>query len=444
MKTFISEKHQNEAIASLKTILSYPSYLQEDDETPFGKDIQAVLEKTLEITEGLGFRTYIDPDGYYGYAEIGEGEELFAVLCHLDVVPPGNLTLWDSKPFEPIIKDGYIIARGTEDDKGPTMAALYAVKALLDAGETLNKRVRFIFGVDEENLWRCLGRYKEKEEKATMGFAPDSTFPVTFAEKGLLQVKMRSQETSAYTLKAGGAMNVVPEDAAYEGEWAEAIAAELDQLGFKYERNGNTVTVKGKSVHSKNAPDGINAIVRLAKAIGSHDDNKVLAFLRDVVQEDARGLAIFGEVQDEASGILTLNAATLSIEENETVLGLDIRYPVTIEKDFIVEKLETAAEKAGLIYEEYDFIAPLYVPLDHPLVENLMAVYQEKTGDMSEALVSGGATFARTMDNCVAFGAQLPQSEATLHGPNERVALADFYQSMDIYAEALYRLTCEK
>ena len=184
--------------------------------------------------------------------------------------------------------------------------------------------------------------------------------------------------------------------------------------------------------------------MRLAKAIGSHDDNKVLAFLRDVVQEDARGLAIFGEVQDEASGILTLNAATLSIEENETVLGLDIRYPVTIEKDFIVEKLETAAEKAGLIYEEYDFIAPLYVPLDHPLVENLMAVYQEKTGDMSEALVSGGATFARTMDNCVAFGAQLPQSEATLHGPNERVALADFYQSMDIYAEALYRLTCEK
>ncbi len=123
----------------------------------------------------------------------------------------------------------------------------------------------------------------------------------------------------------------------YEGEWAEAIAAELDQLGFEYERNGNAVNVKGKSVHSKNAPDGINAIVRLAKAIGAHDDNKVLAFLRDVVQEDARGLAIFGEVQDEASGMLTLNAATLSIEENETVLGLDIRYPVTIKKTLLLK-----------------------------------------------------------------------------------------------------------
>lgn len=232
MKTFITEKHQNEAIESLKTILSYPSYLQEDDETPFGKDIQAVLEKTLEITEELGFQTFIDPDGYYGYAEIGEGAELFAVLCHLDVVPPGNLDLWESKPFEPIVKDGFIIARGTEDDKGPTMAALYAAKALVDAGETFNKRVRFIFGVDEENLWRCLGRYNENEEKATMGFAPDSTFPVTFAEKGLLQVKLRSQEPSTYTLKAGGAMNVVPEDAAYEGEWADAVAAELDAFGL--------------------------------------------------------------------------------------------------------------------------------------------------------------------------------------------------------------------
>lgn len=444
MKQFILEKHQTEAVESLKTILSYPSYLQEDDETPFGKDIQAVLEKTLEITEDLGFRTYIDPEGYYGYAEMGEGEELFAVLCHLDVVPPGNLELWETKPFEPVIKDGFIIARGTEDDKGPTMAALYAAKALVDAGEIFNKRVRFIFGVDEENLWRCLARYNEQEEKATMGFAPDSTFPVTFAEKGLLQVKLRSRETSDYTLKAGGAMNVVPEDAAYTGEWADAIAAELDHLGYTYERTGETVNVKGKSVHSKNSPEGINAIVRLAKAIGSNDDNKVLAFLRDVVQEDARGLVIFGEVQDEASGILTLNAATLAIEENETVLGIDIRYPVTIEKDFIVEKLEVAAEKAGLVYEEYDYIAPLYVPLEHPLVKNLMAVYQEKTGDKSEALVSGGATFARTMDNCVAFGAQFPHAEPTLHGPNERMALADLYQAMDIYAEALYRLTCEK
>lgn len=445
MQNFIQEKHQTEAIEALKTILSYPSYLQEDPtgKTPFGSDIQAVLEKTLELTEGLGFRTYLDPEGYYGYAEVGEGKELFAVLCHLDVVPPGNLDLWESKPFEPVIKDGFIVARGAQDDKGPTIAALYAVKALMDAGEVFNQRIRFIFGVDEENLWRCLAKYNEKEEKATMGFAPDSTFPVTYAEKGLLQVKLHSKESTSYQLKAGEAMNVVPEDAMYQGELANRLAAELESMDLHFVQDGDQVTVKGKSVHSKSAPEGINAIVRLAKGLDRLESADILRFLTEMVQEDGRGLAIFGEVEDEASGKLTCNAATLSINEDGSVLGIDVRYPVTFEKSFIVEKLQAAATKYNLEFEEYDFIAPLYVPLDTELVQTLMATYQDKTGDKSEAIVSGGATYARTMDNCVAFGAQLPEAEATLHGPNERMALEDIYIAMDIYAEAIYRLTCQ-
>lgn len=445
MKSFIQETHKKDAIDTISTLLSYPSYLQEESEgnTPFGQDIQAVLEKTLEICESLGLRTHLDPEGYYGYAEIGEGDELFAVLCHLDVVPPGNLELWDTPPFEPTIKNGFIIGRGAQDDKGPAVAALYALKALMDAGETFNRRVRFIFGVDEENLWRCLGKYNEKEEKANMGFAPDSSFPVTYAEKGLLQVKLHSKESSSFTMQAGEAMNVVPEDAVYTGDLVDSLVKNLDELGFLYEQEGNAVKVKGKSIHSKNAPEGVNAIVHLAKALKPLVENKSITFLSDVVQEDARGLAIFGDIRDDASGILTCNAATLTIEEEESVIGLDIRYPVTFEKEKVVEKLQKAAQENGLEYEEYDFIAPLYVPLDTPLVETLMSVYQEKTGDKREAMVSGGATYARTMENCVAFGAQLPHAEATLHSPNERMALEDIYQAMDIYAEALYRLTCK-
>ena len=445
METFIQTEHKEAAIDALKTILSYPSFLQEDPtgKTPFGPAIQEVLEETIAITKDLGFRTFIEPEGYYGYAEVGEGEELLAILCHLDVVPPGNLSLWNSDPFKPEVKDGFIIARGTQDDKGPTIAALYAVKALMDAGKTFNKRVRFIFGVDEENLWRCLDKYNENEEKATMGFAPDSSFPVTFAEKGLLQVKLHSKEQSTYTLKAGDAMNVVPEDAEYTGEWADQLAVELEKRDFDFTQDADHIHVTGKSVHTKNAPEGINAIVRLATALQTIDDRHDLRFLSEMIQGDGRGLAIFGAIEDEASGKLTCNAATLTVNENDSVIGLDIRFPVTVEKTLIVEKLQEAAEKYDLVYEEYDYIAPLYVPLDTPLVETLMATYREKTGDMREAIVSGGATYARTMDNCVAFGAQLPNAEATLHGPNERMALEDIYAAMDIYAEAVYRLACE-
>lgn len=116
-------------------MISYPSVLNEGENgTPFGQAIQDVLEKTLEICRDIGFTTYLDPKGYYGYAEIGQGAELLAILCHLDVVPSGDEADWQTPPFEATIKDGWVFGRGVQDDKGPSLAALYAVKSLLDQG----------------------------------------------------------------------------------------------------------------------------------------------------------------------------------------------------------------------------------------------------------------------------------------------------------------------
>ena len=137
---------------------------------PFGEAIDLALRKALQIADELGFRTQYGDGGYYGYAETGQGEEMLGILGHLDVVPPGKRKDWDRDPFEPVEMDGMLYGRGTQDDKGPMMAALFAVKALMDAGVTFNKRVRFIFGTDEETLWRCINRYKEKEELPGHGF----------------------------------------------------------------------------------------------------------------------------------------------------------------------------------------------------------------------------------------------------------------------------------
>ena len=91
------------------------------------------------------------------------------------------------------------MGRGVQDDKGPSLAALYAVKSLLDDGIQFTKRIRFIFGTDEETLWRCMNRYNQIEEQADLGFAPDSSFPLTYAEKGLLQVKLHGPGSVSYT-----------------------------------------------------------------------------------------------------------------------------------------------------------------------------------------------------------------------------------------------------
>ena len=97
MKNRIKNDVKEQFLNSLQTIISYPSVLNEGENgTPFGQAIQDVLEKTLELARELGFQTYIDPEGYYGYAEIGQGEELLAVLCHLDVVPAGDLKDWQT------------------------------------------------------------------------------------------------------------------------------------------------------------------------------------------------------------------------------------------------------------------------------------------------------------------------------------------------------------
>ena len=444
MKIDITNQVKDEFLTSLKTLISSPSVLNEGENgTPFGQAIQDVLEKTLEICRSLGFTTYLDPKGYYGYAEIGQGAELLAVLCHLDVVPSGDEADWQTPPFEATIKDGWIFGRGVQDDKGPSMAALYAVKSLLDSGVTFKKRVRFIFGTDEETLWRCMGRYNELEERATLGFAPDSSFPLTYAEKGLLQVKLHGPGSDQLELEAGAAFNVVPGKASYQGELLEQVVAGLQAASFDYEQNDQQVTVLGLPKHAKDAAEGINAIVRLATVLQPVQAHPALTFIAEAVGEDATGSRLFGDISDEPSGRLSFNIAGLTLNSEKSEIRIDIRIPVLADKVQLVAKLADIAGRYQLNYEEFDYLAPLYVPKDSELVSTLMAIYQEKTGDTSPAMSSGGATFARTMPNCVAFGALFPGAEQTEHQANERAYLDDLYRAMDIYAETIYRLAGE-
>ena len=441
MKIEITNQVKDDFLASLKTLISYPSVLNEGENgTPFGQAIQDVLEKTLEIAQEMGFQTYLDPEGYYGYAEIGQGEELLAVLCHLDVVPAGDLEDWQTPPFEATLKDGWLIGRGVQDDKGPSLAALYAVKSLLDQGVVFTKRIRFIFGTDEETLWRCMNRYNQIEEKADLGFAPDSSFPLTYAEKGLLQVKLHGPGWEDRPLQAGRALNVVPDKATYKGERLEELLPVIDQSGVNYTEETGAVTVLGLSKHSKDAAEGVNAIVGLAESLSLIQPHPALLFIADAVGEDATGAALFGEIKDEPSGALSFNIATLSIDEDRSEIGIDIRIPVLADKDALVERLTEVAASYQLQYEEFDYLAPLYVPLDSPLVSTLMEVYQEETGDQTPAMSSGGATFARTMENCVAYGALFPDALQTEHQANERAKLDDLYRALEIYAETIRQL----
>jgi succinyl-diaminopimelate desuccinylase len=437
------EAQQEPLKKALAELVRIPSVCDEGGAGyPFGEAIDQALHKALELAADLGFRTQYGDGGYYGFAEIGEGDEMLGILGHLDVVPPGKLEDWEHDPFNPVEEDGMLYGRGTQDDKGPLLASLFAVKALMDAGVTFNKRVRFIFGTDEETLWRCINRYNAKEEMPSFGFSPDARFPVTYAEKGLLQLRLVAPNASGIRLSGGSAFNAVPDSILYEGERQDDLADVLDRLGFEYEVFEDGIEVKGRAAHAMIPEEGINAIARLCIALNAIGiQSKAINFVTREIGQDPYATRIFGDCADEASGKLKFNVGKIDLGSTEQ-LFIDSRLPVTASKEEIVRALTAAAGQYELEYKEFDWLRSIYLPLDHFMVTTLMNVYQKYSGDtVTQPRSSGGATYARAIQNCVAFGALTADEPLTEHQPNERTVLKNLYKAMEIYAHAVYELT---
>ena len=441
MDKIITEDEQKAAVKTLERLISVPSYNQPAEEgAPFGKGIRNALDEMMKICDELGFKTYEDPDGYYGYAEVGSGDKIFGVICHLDTVPAGDLGKWKHNPFKGTVINDAVYGRGSQDDKGPGIAALYAVKALMDQGYHFNQRIRFIYGTDEEILWRGIAEYNKKEAPIDSGISPDAEFPLIYAEKGLQQSYLVGPGTDQLKINLKNAFNAVPDSAVYDGPKQDEVKAALDKHGFEYTSDGNSIAVIGKSVHAMMAPEGTNAVLRLAIALDDVFDFKPLDFIGKLFKEDATGSNVLGDVRDE-SGQLTFNISSLEINENETRMQIDLRIPVTIDRDNLLAKLSKQVAAYDLKYVHFDYLAPLYVPKDSKLVQTLMKVYKKQTGDVdAEPQISGGATFARTMNNCVAFGGMLPTTPDYMHQANEQWPLPDMYKAMEIYAQAIKKL----
>lgn len=424
----------------LGRLIAIPSFLKKDDsDAPFGKDIERVLDEMLSICHENGFKTYKDPEGCYGYADIGDGDSMFGVLCHLDVVDAGEISAWNTHPFELVEKDGYLYGRGTSDDKGPTLSAFFGLLTALKQGYKLNKKVRFIFGVDEESLWRCMRSYVQKERLPDLGIAPDSIFPLTYAEKGLIEFKIKSNESSSLNIKGGGPLNALPSLASVG--YHESIKNSLDSLNYEYRVNDNTIDVLGKAMHAKDADKGINAIVRLCQAVEQIEPSLNMIKLINRYMSDANGKQIFGEVSDEISGKLKLNVGSLEIRDGFQELGIDLRFPVTYPVEKIREGIRNICTEFGLDLEDYDYLPSIYIDKESDFIKKLMKSYQDVSGDYeSQAISSGGATYARSMPNVVAFGGLMKDDPSCAHQANECINIDSTLKAIEIYANTFINL----
>lgn len=391
-----------------------------EENAPFGAGARGALDYFLSLAKSFGFKTH-DYDGYAGEVIFGEGEE-FAILAHLDVVPAGGG--WTKEPFGGEIDtvNKRIWGRGAMDDKGPAVIALYCMKALKDEGFTPKRKIKLIVGCNEESGWACIDYYKAHAHMPEEGFSPDADFPVIYAEKGILQLKLKFNVAGDYSsLRGGERGNMVC-------DYCEATAPfdkeKLAQLGLAYD-NGKIIA-HGKSAHGSTPELGINAIDPVLQYLGLHG-------VRDMLFGKRFGLTV---LKDE-TGALTFSPNIIEGGKDCIFVTCDIRYPATM-CDLNVFKPIAAA---GIEYEILHSQKPLFNDRECFLINTLCGVYNEVTGKSVTPIAIGGGTYARALKCGAAFGPEEEGEENTIHQADEYITFEKVERCFKIYKLAIERLT---
>lgn len=427
---------------------------------PFGEGPAKALNYALDLAKSFGLETK-NLDNYAGWAQWGEGDEMIGILVHLDVVPEGSG--WTFPPYGGKIHNGRVYGRGAIDNKGPAMAALFALKSLKDAGIKFNRRVRVIFGTDEESGFECMEYYKKYDEPPTMGFSPDANYPIINGEKGILTFSFASlfdekkadQGAKLLSFKGGHRPNMVP-------DYAEAhIAGNIDEItdavesaintvpgNFEVEEKQDRVIIKsyGVSAHASTPEKGKNACMLLANLLGkvrlSKPYSDFVEFLNDKIGLDTTGKGLGIDFKDDISGQLTFNVGILESDENNATVTINIRYPIKYKGEEIIEQIRKNTPEFIQI-ENISDNKPHYVPEDSIIIQKLKYAYEKVTGEKAYCFSIGGGTYARMFDNCVAFGPIFPGKPELAHQVDEYIEVEDLFKNLRIYTYVLKELITE-
>ena len=388
---------------------------------PFGENIYKMLNLALGDAEQLGFKV-INYDNYIGEVIFGEGndEDGVAILCHLDVVPEGDLEKWTHPAYLGEVVDGEVYGRGVLDDKGPAALCLYALKQLKDCGFTPKRKIKLIFGCDEESGNGCIEHYNKVAIMPRFGFSPDAEFPVIYAEKGILHVEYSFEKPSAIIdIFGGNKVNMVCDSATCVLN--KNILAQDDVFVIE-----NKIFAKGISAHGSTPQKGVNAIKKLLFALSN----------AGVLSKEVYCALFENEFYKECdhSGEMTFSPNLIYVKNNEIKVAVDVRYPVT----YSFEKVKKLLEKVGR-FTVLNHSKPLFHEEKSSLVETLLGVYNNQTGNCAKPISIGGGTYARALKTGVAFGPAFKE-EHVCHVANEKMNVNDLKICYNIYIEAIKQL----
>lgn len=459
------DENKDQMLQSLQHLISIKSVAEETGgQPPFGEGVEKAFAYMLEKGREEGF-VCENVDHYGGHMDLpGEGEKVMSIVGHLDVVPEGSD--WDDDPYGGQIKDGKVYGRGTIDDKGPVIAAFYAMKAVKESGAPLKDTVRLILGLDEETSWVGMKHYLSKVSPPDYGFTPDGDFPAIHGEKGILVFDIARKLSPATgkglelrSMNGGNAANMVADHARAvvrdtSGSGYDRIREKLSafreekkvKISCKGVGKSFEIRAEGVSSHGAKPEQGLNAISILMEFLSqldfvNEDAADFIDFYNKHIGYELNGKSLGCGFSDEPSGDLILNVGMVQMDTKSASLTINIRYPVTMEAEQVYDSMMPALDSYNLGVVKGKHEKPIYIPADDPMILTLMDIYRTQTGDtQSQPLVIGGGTYARAMKNVIAFGARFPGEPELGHQKNEYISIDSLMRMTRIYAEAIYRL----
>lgn len=455
------DSHEDDLIEDIKELCAIPSVQGDPEEgKPFGEGPFMALHKAMSFASKYGFSVK-NYDNYVGTADFDPGlPRTLDILCHTDVVPAGEG--WTvTEPYKVIKKDGRIYGRGTSDDKGPLMAAMYAMRALKETGVSLKKGVRLIMGSNEETGSADIAYYYKKEPEAPMTFSPDGNFPVINIEKGQFRGTISKHTAEDHglprllSLDAGVAFNAVPQKAVLHFEGLDTEASDVKEAINYTEKEcdvkiqiteSQEITVTGKSAHASTPEDGKNAglaALILVSRLPLHS-SLLLSALKKIPElfpygvTDGSGINI--KMSDEESHDLTCTLDLFHVTPDSAEFTFDARTPVSATVENCENVAAEAVRSAGFEWSTPGMIPPHAVSSDSPFVKKLLESYEHVTGRKGECLAIGGGTYVHDLKNGVAYGAVYKEADTRMHGADEFFDIENLMTAAKVYADAIERL----
>ena len=459
------EQHQEEMVRDIMDLVSIRSVDEAAVEgKPYGEGPAAALHAALELARRYGLTELENVDNYVGTVTLGPKEVQLGILAHLDVVPEGKG--WSvCAPYEPVVKDGRIYGRGTSDDKGPAVAALYALRCVKDLKIPLKRGVRLILGTAEETGSSDIAYYFRKESAPPMVFSPDGDYPILNTEKGQLRPDIIAQFAPCEALPrirsmdGGLVLNAVPPEAeaVVDGLSAAEISDVLEQAaqetGAVYTAqdtdSGVRIHAQGKNAHASTPEEGNNAVTALLTALlklplapcEGLDRLRALCALMPHGETDGAGWGI--ACSDKISGALTISLNIFHYTETGFRASFDSRVPLCGGEERLFGVMEQRAAEYGLQAELMMHEPPHHTPEDTPLVQTLLKIYEAYTGRKGACVSMGGGTYVHDIEGGVGFGCAFPEVDNRMHGPDEFVRICDLLISGKMFAQAIVDLCCE-